>query len=168
MANVQYGKAYHTLKNFATPLIMAPCENGNAIAAGTYFSPELRDIKVAAGGQLTEVVGPDGNIDAIQIAAEFVTITLTVMPSGSSNTQAALGINLTRIGTPWIVTAPGPSVVMMGHSTNTFIGGASIFASGTVMHIESHDLDFSVEGNTTGTITFKLRPSLFNVKTPIG
>lgn len=164
--NVSYGGAYHELINFTPPLVMAPMEGGSALAGSVYFSPQIRDIKIASGGTLVETIGVDGTIAHIAIHAEFVTVTLTVLPFGTTNTQAALGINLTRIGTPWKITTAGPSVVMMGHTANGFISGASIFALNTIMHLESHDLDFSVENKTGGTITFKLRPALVAAGTP--
>ncbi len=166
MSNPQYGGAYHELKNFTPAMILAPMEGGTALANTVYFSPQIRDIKVASGGTLVETMGVDGTIGHIEVHGEFVTITLTVLPFSDTYAKAALGINLTRIGTPWKVTTPGPSVVMMGHTANGFIGGASIFATATIMHLESHDLDFSVENKTGGTMTFKLRPALVAAGTP--
>jgi hypothetical protein len=167
MANPQYGGAYHELKNFTPSMILAPMEGGTALANTVYFSPQIRDMKIASGGVLTETMGVDGSIGHIEVHGEFVMITLTVLPFGDTDAKAKLGINLIRVGTPWKVTAAGPSVVMMGHTNNGFLGGGSIFALNNIIHMESHDLDFSVEAKTGGTMTFKLRPGLIAAGTPI-
>lgn len=149
-----YGKAEHFLKNSASAAVLTPQQaDGSAMTiATTYVSPLVQDISVTVGGNIVEFTGATGQIDAFDVAGEYVDITVTVLPQGSSNANALLSSHVFRKGTPF-AGSNFPVLKLYGHTAE----GSPVISdllNGT-MFLQSDDRRLSLEGATTGTMTFR-------------
>ena len=159
----QYKGAYHQLHEFTPPMVIQPTEtDGTAIAGTIQVSPEIRDIKISTGGTITETIAATGgNVGHIDITGEYVDVTLSVLPYASdTKANAALGITAMRKGTAYKVTTAGPAVQVRGHTGNLIGSTDSLFKVGNFFFLQDWNMDLSVEGKTTGSITLRYYPGI--------
>lgn len=155
MASVQYNKAQHYLKDSASAAILTPQQaDGSAMTLNTtYVSPLIQDIRFSVGGNIKEFIGATGEINAFEVSGEFVDVTVTVLPQGSSKANALLSTHGFRKGTPF-VGSNFPVLKVFGHTAE---GSPAItdLLNTTPLFLQSDDRTMSLEGETTGTMTFR-------------
>jgi hypothetical protein len=167
MSSPQYGTAYYRLIDNTGPVVLTPVEAGSAMAT-VWGSPEVRDIKVSCGGTITEVLGTNGQYGQIDVTAEYVDITFTILPNGTTKANALKAMTLCRKGTPFTVTG-APVIQVRGHEASALfsdVANSGTLGASPTMFLQSHDLDMSVEGKATGTITLRRYPGITSA-TPV-
>lgn len=170
MANPQYGaKGQHRLiddDTDAAPILIQAADpaTGAAVAdASIYVSPKVTDISIKASAKMEEVAGVQGDIVGIGISNEFIDITFTLMPHGSTKANALMSTFIFRVGAPVII-SQAPIYKALGHETAAGLY-ADLLNTGTssVAFVQSHDMKYSTGSYTTGTITVRRYPGITTV-----
>ena len=163
MATPQYGNAKHFLKNSENAISLAPQDGlGNAYAADTiYVSPIVTDISVSIGGNKVDFLNYQGINDSFEVNGEYIEVTYTLLPSGSTAAKALLSTTQYRVGTPFVVTN-APVLKLAGHNAAASLTGLYADCLNSTYFLQSISASMSQEGATTGTITLR-RPILANI-----
>lgn len=155
MNNPQYGYAHQLLSDAASAITLTPYDGTGASAtaytSAVYASPLITDITVTTGGTIKEFVDYNGQIAGFEVSGEYVDITFTVLPQASSKANALIQTNMFRKGTPFVV-ANAPVLKLLGHAAEASVTADFI---NTTVFLQSDDRRFSLEGQTTGTMTFR-------------
>lgn len=154
MSTPAYGNAYHRLRDSSTAFTIAPVEADGSAYEGTIFvSPKVTDIRLSVGGEIVKFWGTDGTMEGFDISKEEVQVTLTVLPSGSTKANALKGVHVYRKGTPFTF-ANAPVIELRGHTEEGSPVIADLLTGTALFFLESDDRQMSLEGETTGTMTF--------------
>lgn len=163
MATIQYGNAKHYLKEGSSAISLAPQDgDGNAYVSGTiYVSPIVTDISISVGGNKVDFMNYQGINDSFEVNGEYIEVTYTLLPSGSSVANALLSASQYRVGTPFVVTN-APVLKLAGHNAAASLSGFFADCLNSTYFLQSINATMSNENATTGTITLR-RPILASI-----
>jgi hypothetical protein len=164
---IQYGNAKHFLKGSANAIALTPQDGaGNAYTSAVFVSPIVTDISVSVGGNKVDFMNYQGINDSFEVNGEYIEVTYTLLPSGSTAANALLSASQYRIGTPFAVTN-APVLKLAGHGLEATVAGGSADAFlkdclNSTYFLQSINTTMTLEGATTGTITLR-RPILASI-----